>query len=154
MWVSIAAHESSSRRIQSARVQPNVTVKAFSSLFVATELSSLLRTQNADSKGQLPLQRQSSKQMLLWIRMPVGGGVSVKAGLHAHSTPSLSYLHWKLRNHRCPPTGLLTHQGDAEVLRPDKSGECPWCHGSAASRAMSWFGPCLSSPVYQALSYR
>lgn len=75
--VSIAARESSSRRIQSARVRPNVTVKAFSSLFVATELSSLLRTQNADSKGQLPLQRQISKQMLLWIRVPVGGGVSV-----------------------------------------------------------------------------
>ena len=100
----------SSRRSQSAPVWPNVTVKAFSSLFVATELSSLLRSQNADSKGQLPLQRQSSKQMLFWIWVPEGGGVSVTG------CPSCTFH---------PIPGLPSLQAQKPPLSPDWSPYTP-----------------------------
>ena len=69
-----------------------------------------------------------------------------QAGLHAHSTPSLSYLHWKLRNHRCPPTGLLTDQTNLEGV-PGATALLPLelCLG---------LGHDFLPPVYQALSYR
>lgn len=55
----LTAYESYSRRIHSPQIQPNITLKSISSLFVATEMSSLLGTQNVGNRGQLPLQRKS-----------------------------------------------------------------------------------------------
>lgn len=59
--------------------------KAFSNLFVATEMSPLLRTQNAGSKGQPPHQRESSKQTPLDLSTS-GRSQSHMPGLHARST--------------------------------------------------------------------
>lgn len=78
-----------------------------------------------------------------------------QAGLHAHSTPSLSYLHWKLRNHRCPPTGLLTHQGDWSLLTDQTNLESvPGATALLPLELCLGLGHDFLPPVYQALSYR
>ena len=81
--------------------------KAFSNLFVATEMSPLWRTQNAGSKGQLPLQRESSKQTPLWTWAPVGGV----------SLTCLVFTHVPLY----PVSVLPSLQAQKPLLSPDRS---------------------------------